>query len=66
MKTIKNDPTSALPSLRPRSILLAAAILDLVDLTRLQEPALDNEDVLEALMLTRDEVIELLDERDWH
>ena len=54
------------PALRPRSILLAAAILDLVDLTRLREPNLDAEDVLEALNLTRDEVLDLLDETEWH
>lgn len=54
------------PALRPRSILLAAAILELVDLTREQEPNLDAEDVLEALDLTRDEVLELLDETEWH
>jgi hypothetical protein len=53
-------------ALRPRSILLAAAILDLVDLTRMREPNLDAEDVLEALNLTREEVLGLLDETDWH
>ena len=56
----------SLPALRPRSILLAAAILDLVDLTRMREPSLDAEDVLEALNLTRDEVLDLLDETEWH
>ncbi len=63
-----SSPTNnrSLPNLRPRSILLAAAILDLVDSMRRREPALESADVLDALTLTRDEVVETLEERDWN
>ena len=63
MRTDK-PPTSG--QLRPRSILLAAAILDLVDLARQKEPALETSEVLEALQITQDEIVDLLDEQDWN
>jgi hypothetical protein len=61
-----DTPPRSYPNLRPRSILLAAAILELLDSARRREPALDHEDILEALELTRDEVVSLMEEQDWN
>ena len=54
------------PALRPRSIVLAAAILELLESAKRSEPLIDNEDLLEALNLTRDEIVATSEEREWN
>ena len=66
MRKTPNTRSASYPNLRPRSIFLAAAILELIDSARRREPEMDHDDMLEALELARDEVVSLMEEKDWN
>lgn len=58
--------TRSYPALRPRSIVLAAAILEFLESAKRREPLLDNDEILEALQLTREEVVFATEQHEWN